>query len=210
MCSESPEHVGARILSMQRHPRTHPFALCVLAIAILAGCQEKDVGAPTATPAPTVEAPPVPAPVVEAKGIRFVESPLKLADTGAVATDFCAMRVNGARLVARPLPVRAGEPIEITGWMGDEATKTWPTQPMLLLEHASTTAAVWRLDLQAPVERSDVARRLGAPTMLMSGFDVQVDLADIPNGNYRLYGAHTDGSGQLHVCRRGGALTVSR
>jgi len=168
------------------------------------------MGAPVAEPAPAVEAPPASGPVVEAKGTQFIESPLKLAEAGTVATDFCAMRVNGERLVARPLSVRPGEPIEITGWMGDEATKVWPTQPMLLLEHASTTAAVWRLDLPAPIERSDVARRLGAPTMLMSGFHVSVDVANIPNGNYRLYGAHVDRSDRLHVCRRGGALTVSR
>ena len=60
--------------------------------------------------------------VVGTADFQFVSSPLTLDDPGSIASDYCAMRVNGERLVARPLAVRAGEPVEITGWMGDGET----------------------------------------------------------------------------------------
>jgi hypothetical protein len=138
-----------------------------------------------------------------------LEASIQLSEGSVLASDLCAMRVNDEKLSATPMTVQASKPVEISGWVGDKATMTWPLQPMLLLEHASSTAKVWKFDLQAPIERSDVARRLDAPSMLKSGYVVDVDLSNIPDGNYRLYAAHVS-EGQLYLCRRGGALTISR
>lgn len=190
---------------------------CSSAVALvlgMAGCrQEKSPASaatesevPIASDAPASAVPLATAPTVG--GTQFNETTMKL--DGALPSKLCAVRVNGQKLTVPPLSLNASEQVQIEGWLGDESTSAWPKeQPMLLLEHASSRAKVWRLDLSTPVDRSAVARKLNTPSMRMSGFSLNLDLSAMPRGNYRLYAAHmTDG--KLYVCHKGGALTLGK
>lgn len=182
------------------------IALSVLAAA---GCQQVD------PPAADAEAVPVPAESPTQDAVTsgrpvFSATEIRIDRDQVGENSLCALRVNGERLTAPPPELSSKDRVSLSGWLGDDSTKSWPAdRPMLLLEHATTAATVWQLDLPAPLERLDAARKLEQPSMQWSGFDLEADLSGVPGGNYRLYAAYYS-DGKLHVCHRGGALKLPR
>lgn len=206
---------GKAVLEIQgwciERRRVHGIlAACILLAGSLIGCGEPG-GAATSEPTPTdtaSDAGRATVPVARDPA-KFAKTPSSLDELETADAELCAIRVNGVRLSASPLRVEGAQALRINGWLGDESTSAWPERPLLLLERAAKEGDLWRLDLGDPVERGDVARRLELPTMHMSGFELEVGIANLPSGNYRLYAAYESEAGQLHICRRGGALAVS-
>jgi len=189
--------------------------LCVLLLPAV-GCQpapqadlaeqdeEQVPDASDATDAPVAD---------DSRDVRpgFVQSEFVLAQHVRHASELCGIRVNGTKLSATPLPLDGNAEVEISGWMADESTMSWPERPMLLVERGGSKPRLWQFDLPAQgTSRGDVERNFQLPSMRMTGFLVSVvPSSSIPDGNYRLHAAYYRDGG-LVICRRGGAFSVRR
>lgn len=143
-------------------------------------------------------------------GPHFVESQYVLARDVREDSDLCGIRVNDIKLSAPPIPFAGHTEVEISGWIGDKVTMSWPEQPMLLVERGGSKPRLWQLDLvDEPTPRGGVERKYNLPSMRMTGFSLSASLSSIPDGNYRLHAAYAR-EGGLVICRRGGPFAIRR
>lgn len=96
--------------------------------------------------------------------------------------------------------------IVLRGWMGDEASKGIPQNPVVMFKLIGTGRA-WQLPITQNVKRDDVARDTGSATLAQSGFEANANVAGLPVGTYRML-LVSDRDGSRYSCDNGRNLQI--
>lgn len=115
-------------------------------------------------------------------------------------------RANGAVFKGTPVQVASGSMLRLSGWVADVAGQAVPKDASVRL--VKSDSRVWKVPVQPQLKRGDVQALLGGDEAYASaGYNVTVDTARLPAGNYRLYTVFPAQDG-LRACDNGRALAI--
>lgn len=155
------------------------LALSAISVLMLSGCGKDAPPAPTQEPA-AAGAADVAAAAADASMSPVVLSDYRMAD-GAPSAGHCALdALNGQRGPSITLP--AASQATMGGWVADAGLQA-PAAALMVLRGSESTLAA---PLGTGASRPDVAAALGSEALAFAGFNVAVDLAEVPAGSYQL------------------------
>ncbi len=194
------------------------FAIATAAILVLllAACKPSTPVDPEASAAPassesTVPAQPAEMPAPAAAAATGAPAPSVVSEITSAGDEarsgLCSFdTVDGARFAGTtPSQVASAGAVKLTGWIGDDGTKSRPAEPALRLTAAD--GRTWEIALGAPTKRGDVAKHFESESMADSGFEATYDLSALPAGDYSLSAAYDRGS-QRVLCEKGVRIHV--
>ena len=123
------------------------------------------------------------------------------------AQDCNLERANGAVFNGSPVQLRAGETLQLSGWVADKASGVVPGEASLRMVRPEDSRA-WTVAIEPASERSDVQALLGGDAAFAaSGFSVVIDTSGLPAGKYRVYTVYQR-EGNLMSCDNGRAFAI--
>jgi hypothetical protein len=181
------------------------FSTAAIAAVLAAGCTERSASQPQAPAAPaSSEAPPVqPAPETRVAPIAITDA--RIAEDSPRVTSCNLETVNGTLSEGSSVSVKRGAPVVVVGWLVDEVSKSVPASAKWRLQSADGVSA-WEQSIPVWGDRPDVAASKG-DAYLKSGFTIEANLSELPAGDYAMYLAFQDGSGE-QACAVGRQLNL--
>lgn len=171
-------------------------------LGLLAACSEKQAEAPTQQP--SAEQSGTQPAARKPLSMRTTDVRLK---TGAAQNKSCNIETaNGTLFWPEAPKATKTATIDVGGWIIDEESKSIPNNAKIRLQTANGISA-WEQDIVNRGDRQDVAKQLGSPDYLKSGFKVSLDVADLAPGDYVVYLAFDTPEGEA-VCGIGRRLTL--
>lgn len=172
----------------------------------LTSCQQP---VPQAPEAASEASRPLPAPVAASEAVE--KPPQNSAPSLAIAPPdqrppkaarMCNIEaLNGQPFGGEPLSATVGV-LEVSGWVGDETTRTVPADPELRLEVKDDSTKAWRIAVKPGITREDVVAASGEAGLRESGFSVSVPAGGLMPGVYHMYIAYSSGA-ERYVCDNG-------
>lgn len=149
--------------------RIHLRLICGVMVLALAGCEK---GGPDIDPVPAV------ADSRPAEG-RF--DVFALPDPASAQKTRCVIdRINGQKAPGQLVTVSRSANTRFNGWVSDPNLRVPERFHVVLSNGAEAYAA----QIKAGLPRPDVARTLGTESLAASGFDVVLELGQVPAGTY--------------------------
>jgi hypothetical protein len=153
---------------------TSPWVIAAAcAVFGFGGCGKKDSAGPAAGQGSSGG--PGPAVVSAVKPVLETGTTRERVETGAMEPACCFEAASAVYTVPRDITVK------LIGF-GTNKSKGSDLGPFTAL--LASTAAVYKVAGQTQLDRPDVVSFFKAPGMLKSGFQIDVDLKDIPPGDY--------------------------
>jgi len=127
-----------------------------------------------------------------------------------VAVTTCNLeRISGHLFTAEPIQLSKSDTApRLSGWVADMENGRVPDMAYVRLL-ARPDGGMWQLPVEPGAQRADVHALLGGGSGLeRAGFGVNVDVAGMPEGTYRLFLAFA-GEGGIRTCDNGRAVVVT-
>jgi len=162
------------------------------------------------TTAPGVAAAPTPAAPKPAPLPPLVELSSDQAVVVPVINEACNLEYVDGVLVPDGNPIEAkSRLVKVSGWLVDNVTKTLPEQLYVRVYSTSGNGRVWQLAVAQSQDRPEVQRIFGGgePALLKSGFEGQLDMADLAPGKYTLRLSYQRGADTV-LCDNGRAVVL--
>lgn len=189
----------SRILNSRAAPMLASVALLAL---LLPACQQGDSSASTPSAVqptePATSAPKQPvaaAPVLKELGTQALKMRLIQGRLCNIET------VDGDKPTAEAAVPKDVGSVAFAGWIGDETTGRRADNARLLIQMLDRSRA-WEQPVGDVILRKDVAKAMNIPTLEDGGFKVNVDLSELPVGEYRVLLVYANGE-QNFVCDNG-------
>lgn len=139
--------------------------------------------------------------------MSMVATDARIAKLAGKATDCNIESVNQKLFEPSTPTIAVADGAKVTGWLVDTTQKVVPSHVLIRVENEAGDKA-WEQAVANWGDRGDiVSANGGVQAYQKSGFDVQLELGDLPAGNYNVYLAY-DSNGAQVGCGVGRRFTV--
>lgn len=177
------------------------LATATLLPFLLPACQQDNPAPTPAAAQPAAPAATTPAqPIVQAPALKELEADAR--KVKLIQGRLCNIEtVDGEKPTAEAAVPKDVSSVAFSGWIGDEATGKRADNARVLIQTPDRSRA-WEQTVGDVIIRKDVAKAMNIPTLEDGGFKVNVDLSELPVGEYRVLLVYANGN-QSFVCDNG-------